>query len=227
MDFENKPMLGYGIYTVTDIAKILNLRYYKVQRLLNEYWDNRIAKDLGERYSWTDGKSKAVSFHTLVEFYTFFQLREAGIKTQEILKAHQDLSKKFDTAFPFATDCILKLIRIAGKKVLFQISEDEIIDLDFTGQFNIHFLVNFMKKLDFQKEDDMASRLWPLGKKRKIVVDPKYQFGHPTIEGTRILTRIIYGMSLADEPIPFIAKTYGISVAAVKDAIYYCSKEAA
>ena len=151
MDFENKPMLGYGIYTVPDIAKILNLRYYKVQRLLKEYWDNRIAKDLSERYSWTDGKSKAVSFHTLVEFHTFFQFREAGIKTQEILKAHQVLSKKFDTAFPFATAYILKLIRIAGKKVLFQISEDEIIDLDFTGQFNIHFLVNFMKKLDFQK----------------------------------------------------------------------------
>ena len=227
MNFENKPMLGYGIYTVPDLARILNLKYYKVQRLLNEYWDNRIAKNLGERYSWTDGKSKAVSFHTLVEFYTFFQLREAKILTREILKAHEILSKKYDTPFPFATSELLKSIRTAGKKILFQKNKDEIVNLDFTGQFNIHFLVNFMKKLDFQKEDDMAARLWPLGKKRNIVVDPKYQFGHPTIEGTRILPRIIYGMSLADEPIPFIAKTYRISVAAVKDAIYYCSKEAA
>ncbi len=220
-------MLGYGIYTVPDLAKILNLKYYKVQRLLSEYWDNRLAKGLGKRYSWTDGKSKAVSFHTLVEFYTFFQLREAKIQTQEILKAHEILSNNYGTAFPFATSELLNSIRIAGKKILFKKNKDEIVNLDFSGQFNIQYLVNFMKKLDFQKEDDMASRLWPLGKKRNIVVDPKYQFGHPTIEGTRILPRVIYGMSLADEPIPFIAKTFRISVAAVEDAIDYCSKEAA
>ena len=72
MHFENKLEIGYGIYTMPDLANILNLKYYKVQRLLNEYWDKKFGSELGERYSWSDGKSKAVSFHTLVEFYIFF-----------------------------------------------------------------------------------------------------------------------------------------------------------
>src|SRR3990172_3100264 len=106
MLFENKPKIGLGIFTVPDIARILNLKYYKVERILNDYWDNRFANDLGSKYSWTDGKSKAVSFHTLVEFYIFYQFKEAGVTTKSILKAHQELSIWYKTPFPFATSHI-------------------------------------------------------------------------------------------------------------------------
>mgnify|MGYP006915293802 CR=1 FL=1 len=72
MKFENHVELGSGIFTVSDIATILNLKYFKVYKLLNEYWDNRFATQLGQKYSWSVHNTKAVSFHTLVEFYIFF-----------------------------------------------------------------------------------------------------------------------------------------------------------
>lgn len=225
LQFENQTQIGFGIYTVPDLAQILNLKYYKVQRVLNEYWDRRFYRKLGKMYSWSDGKSKAVSFHTLVEFYTFFQLRESGVKTAKILSAHQELSEIFETPFPFATSKILKGIKVNGKNIAFQFNHEQIMDINMTKQLNLEFIKVFLNKLEFD-ESDLAERLWPLGKDKYIVVDPQHQFGQPTIRDTNILPSTIYRMYQAKEPIPFIAATYNISENAVNDAISYC-KEAA
>ena len=225
MEFENTSRLGYGIYTIPDISRILSLKYFKVQRLLNEYWDNRIASILGQKYSWSDGKSKAVSFHTLVEFYTFFHLRESGITTNRILDAHQELSKMYETVFPFANERILKGIGTIGKKLVFQIDDQKIINLDFTKQLNLLFVREFIKKLDFD-EEDLANRLWPLGKEKLIVVDPNHQFGQPTIIGTNILPSTIFNLIKAKEPKRFISATYEISEKHISDALEFCKKVA-
>ena len=225
MSFENKSEIGVGIYTVPDLAEILNLKYYKVQRLLNEYWDKRFADKLGKKYSWSDGKSKAVSFHTLIEFYIFFQLKEIGISTRNILKAHSELSEMFSTAFPFAQAEVINGINCVGKKVLFEFKNRDIINLDSSKQLNLKFIKSFANKLDFDN-DNLAVRLWPLGKENSIVVDPNYKLGLPTIKGTNIYPESIYQLHLADEPLKFIASTYSLTEKEIKDAIQFCKKAA-
>lgn len=226
MKFENKAEIGNGIYTLPDLASILDLDYHKVRRLLNEYWDKRFAKDFSDKYSWSVGNSKAVSFHTLVEFYIFYQFKESGVSTQRILKAHQELSSIFKTPFPFAQSEILDGINCFGKRIVFQIQKDAIIDLDSTKQLNLKFIKNFMHKLDFDK-DNLARRLYPLGKKNSVVVDPKHQFGQPTIAGTNLFPETIYNLYQSKETKKFIALSYDISLKQVSDAIEYCKKSAA
>lgn len=226
MKFENQAEIGNGIYTLPDLASILNLDYQKVQRLLNEYWDKRLANNFSEKYSWTIGKSKAVSFHTLVEFYIFYQLKEAGVSTQRILKAHKELSEIFKTPFPFAKSEILNGMSCFGKKIVFEISKDEIIDLDSTKQLNLKFIKKFMHKLDFDR-NNLAQRLYPLGKKNSVVVDPKHQFGQPTIFGTNLFPETINNLYKNKETKKFIAYSYDISIKQVSDAIEYCKKSAA
>lgn len=225
MNFENKAEIGTGIYTLPDLARILNLDYHKVQRLLNEYWDKRFAEEFSEKYSWTVGKSKAVSFHTLIEFYIFYQLKESGVSTQGILKAHKELSQIFKTPFPFAKSEILDGINCFGKKIVFEINNDEIIDLDSTKQLNLKFIKNFMHKLEFDN-NSLAMRLYPLGKKNAVIVDPKHQFGQPTIQGTNLFPETIYNLYKKKETKKFIASSYDISVKEVNDAIDYCKTAA-
>lgn len=225
MSFANKPIIGQGIYTVPDLAEILNLKYYKVQNLLNEYWNKRFVEESHDEYSWTDGKSKAVNFYTLIEFYTFFQFKEAGVPTQKILTAHIELSKMFNTPFPFATSGILEGLGSVGKKIIFEFNDEEFINLDMTKQLNLKFIKEFISKIEFG-DKRLAIRLWPLGKERTIVVDPEHQFGQPTIAGTNILPFTVYSMKKAKEPISFIADTYGISHKQINDAITYCKRTA-
>lgn len=221
MEFENKFDIGTGCYTAADIAKILQLKYDKVHRWMVVYWDGKLGKDLGRNYSWQVDNSKAVSFHTLVEFYVMMQLSEAGVKPKEVLKAHSFLSDRFNTAFPFAQKQLLSGIKTDGKKICLHF-DGGIIDLDGSGQFNLHFIEAFLKNLDFDG-NEIATRFWPMGRKSSVVVDPERKFGHPIIDGHNIYPEVLYGMNKAGDAPEFIAALYDIPTKAVKDAIAYCT----
>ena len=140
---ENKPQLGYGIYTIPDIALILQIPNYKVSRWVTDYWDSRFGLDFNKKYSWSDGKSKAISFHTLIELYTFYQLSKAGVHSSKIIEAHKILTVKFDTPFPFATSQILENISTDGKRIYFEEGDEIIFNIDKTFQLNLRFISDF------------------------------------------------------------------------------------
>ena len=217
--FENKSQLGIGIYTLPDISKILRLDYQKVRRWVRSFWDGKLGIELGQSYSWTDNHNCAVGFHTLVELYIFMLLTDAGVKSNRILEAHKILSSKFNTIFPFANSETINGIRTDGKKIYFEEKDKTIYSLDIEKQFKLDFIKLFFKKIDF--ENNIAVRLWPMGKKKAIVVDPHHQFGTPTIKNTNITTQALYNLYLANEPIKFIAQLYEIEVKEVKDAILF------
>lgn len=217
--FENKLKIGNGIFTTQEIAQILQLPYHKVRTWITKYWDGELGKFYEQNYSWSIDNSKAVGFHTLIEFYVMMQFAEAGVKTKEVLKAHKELAEMYQTNFPFAVEEVLKNIKTDKFKVYLRMNGDT-ISLDGTKQLNLGLISMFFQNLDFGK-DNLASRFWPLGKKRLVVCDPHHKFGQPTISGTNIQSEAIYNMYKAKEPIPFIASIYEVSEKAVKDAIKF------
>lgn len=220
MDFENKPQLGIGIYTPPEIAQILRLPYSKVHRWIDKYWDGELGKEFETRYSWYTDGSRAVSFHTLVELYVMVQFAEAGVKTRKVLEAHKELSRWFDTAFPFAKKEVLEGLRTDGAQIYIQRGEDT-ITLNGTRQLNLELIELFFKNLDFDS-NQLATRLWPMGKKKSILIDPQRKFGHPVIGGKNIYPQTIYGMYNAGEPKDYIAYLYELTNKEVQDAIDYC-----
>lgn len=222
--FENKLEIGNGIFTTQEIAQILQLPYSKVRTWITKYWDGELGKFYEKNYSWSIENSKAVGFHTLIEFYVMMQFAEAGVKTKEVLKAHKELSDMYKTNFPFAKEEVLKNIKTDKLKVYLKQNGDT-ISLDGTKQLNLDLISMFFHNLDFGK-DNLASRFWPLGKKRNVVCDPHHKFGQPTIHGTNIQSEAIYRMYKAKEPIRFIASIYEVSEKAVKDAIEFHKKAA-
>ena len=217
--FENKLQLGNGIFTTQEIAQILHVPYHKVNRWITKYWDGELGEVYEQQYSWSVGNNRAVGFHTLIEFYVMMQFAEAGVKAAQVLKAHADLSKSYDTIFPFAQKQIIENISTDGKKIFLNIDGTQ-ITLDGSKQFNLGFIQMFFKKLDFDNEL-LATRLWPLGKEKAVVCDPHHKFGQPVVDGTNIQTEALYKMYQAKEPIPFIAGLYEIPVQKVKDAISF------
>lgn len=217
--FENKLEIGNGIFTTQEIAQILQLPYHKVRTWITKYWDGELGNFYEQNYSWSIDNSKAVGFHTLIEFYVMMQFAEAGVKTKEVLKAHKELSEMYQTNFPFAKEEVLKNIKTDKLKVYLRKNGDT-ISLDGTKQLNLGLISMFFQNLDFGK-DNLASRFWPLGKKRLVVCDPHHKFGQPTISGTNIQSEAIFRMYKAKEPIPFIASIYEVSEKAVKDAIKF------
>jgi len=221
MDFENKLKLGIGIYTSKEISKILRIPTYKVNRWMKDYWDGKFGKEFKETYSWNVDGSRAIGFHTLVEFYILTLFAEAGVKTKEVLNAHVELTKLYKTPFPFARRDIIDNIRTDGKTIYIKLSDDKVLSLDGKKQFQIEFISLFFKNLVFDS-DKLATKLYPLGKDKSIVVDPERQMGQPVVGNTNIFPEAIYNMYRAGEPKKFIAFTYSLSDLEVQSAIEYC-----
>lgn len=220
MNFENKLTIGIGCYTASEIAHILQLPYRKVHTWMNKYWDGKLGKEFGEKYSWKVDNSRAVSFHTLVEFYVMMQFSEAGVKPKEVLKAHAILSAKYNTAFPFAQKELLESIRTDGK-IIYQDYDGQLVSLDGSEQFNLSLINQFFKNLEFDG-NDMASRFWPMGMEKSVVIDPARKFGHPIINGHNIFPEVLHGHIMAGDPKEYIALIFELTEKEVQDAIDYC-----
>ncbi|HZV67994.1 MAG TPA: DUF433 domain-containing protein [Saprospiraceae bacterium] len=214
--------LGTGIYTVTEIAKILRIPYFKVNRWLNKYWDGILSKEFKTQFSYKVDNSKIVSFHTLIEFYVTYQLYNSGVKINEIIRARQELGKITRAQFPFAQKQVLNNIRTDGSKVFFEIGKRDFVSLDGTHQLNLLLIQDFFKNLDFDN-NSLAIKFWPLGKSKSIIVDPERQFGHPVIGQSNIYPEIINSMIKAGDSKEFVGLLYNLEPNEINDAIEYCN----
>lgn len=220
MNFENQLAIGKGCYTSSEIAHILQIPYHKVHTWMVKYWDGKLGKEFETKYSWKVDNSRAVSFHTLVEFYVMMQLSEAGVKPKEVLKAHSKLAHKYDTAFPFARKSLLEGMNTDGKTIYLTLGEDT-LSLDGSDQFNLTIIRTFFKKLDFDGQE-VASRFWPMGKNKSIVIDPERKFGHAILNGHNIYPEVLCRHIDAGDPEDYVAAIYELTKKEVKDALAYC-----
>lgn len=126
-----------------DVAAILGLPQAKVRRWLCEYWNVHFGKADQTIFSDGTGRELITNFYTLIEFFTFYQLRDRGVTPQRIVKAHKILEDVFKTAYPFATSNILT----DGKDVLFTGEVGDIIQANQTLQITItEILAPFCEK---------------------------------------------------------------------------------
>lgn len=210
---KNKPRLGEGVFLTSDVAEILQLPYSKVRRWIVELWDNRLA--IEGTYSFGVDGNKAVNFYTLIEFYTFYQLRLKGVSAQKIQKVHKTISKELNTPYPFATN-----IRTDGKEIWYDYL-DELVNANGKQQLDMKSLLDpFLHKIEFGK-NNLAELYFPLDKSKNIVVDPKKQFGQPIINGRSLRIDSIRKLYEGGETKKTICLLYDLKTSEVEDALRY------
>jgi uncharacterized protein (DUF433 family) len=218
-----------GVFLYKDVAEILCLDPKKVRRWITNFWDNSLAHDT--KYSFGSKGSKAVNFYTLIEFYTFYKLREEGFSAQYIQKIHQLISKELDTPYPFAKagiehDRPVEGVSLKKRKIWYK-EVEHIVCANGRRQLAFKRIIEpFLKKIEFDHEGQLPQRFFPLEDSRNVVVDPKHQFGQPTVTGTNIKTQTLYNLFLGGESYNDISTMYGIAPKKVKDAIGYHQRAA-
>lgn len=187
-----EPKLGEGIFLVKDVAKILHLDYEKTYRWIIGYWGVGGLEE-GIKYTFGEVGNRAINFYSLIEFYTFFKLREKGATSTEIKKLHHELSKIHNTDYPFAIAHDFFMEGRKKKKFIYYEYVQSLIKLDKKHQFSFKFIETFLEKIEFD-DNNLATRFFPLQNSKNIVVDPRHQFGQPTISGTNIKTQTLFSL---------------------------------
>jgi uncharacterized protein (DUF433 family) len=204
---------GEGIFLTKDVSEILHLPYPTVRRWMLELWDKKFVNSVGSAFG---GKgNKAINFYTLIEFFTFFHLREQKVPWKKIFEARSTIANDLGTTYPFATR-----LRTDGKSIWYE-TLGHLVKADGRQQFDLKIILEpFLKRIDFDA-DLLAERYYPLKDSKSIVVDPNHQFGQPTIAGTNIMAEVIYKLYNGGETTENICNLYDISENQVDAAILY------
>lgn len=169
-----------------------------------------LAKDHG---LYGSHRNAHIDFLTLIELLVAADLRAKGVSSREIRKVREAYLKKgFKHPLAdsrFCTD---------GRKIY--MDDGDLHEAYSKQRVFREVMKGFMKKISYSDKEHLAEKLYPFHK-RTIVIDPKYAFGAPSIAGTRIKTRVIYGYHKSGWNKERIASEMGVSVAKVSDALEY------
>lgn len=224
-------LLGVGIYTRAQAARILNVSPRKVSRWVRGYTyryqdtprrRGPVAKPKVDLPSI--GGDFAISFLELVELQVIAALvSRPHISLQRVRIAAEIARQDFKTERPFA------MLRVFtdGAHVFAALSDEDVIPDLVQLSRDRHLQVasghahrQYVAEIKFNEDTKLAERWWPLGRGVPIVIDPNIALGAPVIEGTRLRTSIVADMALGSS-VEEAAFAYRMDERRVRMAIEY------
>ena len=216
-------LLNAGLYSVPEVARLTRISAGKIRRWIKGY-DFRSGQSV--RHSdavWqTDIKpldnKAALSFRDLLELRFVDAFIQAGVSWVTMRRAHAKAQKELQTTHPFCS----KQIATDGKSILLQQAEEDsdeaLINLVTEQREFSRIVHDFLKELEFSGDDIIW---WPLGKQRHIVVDPRRNFGQPTLVKSGVPSTTLAHSVKANSSVELVARWYEVQQAEVRDAIEF------
>lgn len=227
----DRSLLGIGVYSVPEAAKISRVPAEYIRRWLWGYKyvvQGRVhrADPLWKPQLSPIDDKKALTFRDLIEVQFVYRFRKEGISLQTIRKTIGLATDLLNKTYPLSS----VKFKTEGKGIFAQVIEDPsekgyVFDLK-TGQYLLDYVLDFLyDALEYSKFDELV-RWWPLGKDRRVVVDPKRSFGRPIVE-EGVQTNILMRAWRAESSPKAVADWFEISEASVNDALEFERSRAA
>lgn len=222
------PYLGIGVYSVPEAALFLHTSAQKLRRWADGYTfvtaaaETRaspalFARDFPELVAW-----KILTFEDLIELKWIAALRNAGLSMPYIRRVSEWAKEQLGVSHPFATRRFvtdgaglwMRDGSLARKRA------DAPLRQALSQQFALRPIVDqFLIEIEY--EGDLARRLWPMGQKRRVVLDPKRNFGKPIDSPTGVPTFPLAQMVEGGTSEEKVAWWYGIPPRAVREAVEF------
>lgn len=222
-------LLGKGLYSIPDAARILQMRADTVRHWVTGYHFGRKGH---KRYSppmiqlsVINGISEIfLTFQNLIELLFIRLFHREGVSLYTIRAAAEEAQRDFNTDHPFAVEqfdtdgkgifATLEFKDIEG------VTKSKVLkDLKLSQMVIDEIARPYFRNLEYSELG--VIRYYPLGSDKGIVLDPKRSFGKPIDEASGVSTYVLYQMARTGESPHDIAKWYGVSEKAVSNAIEY------
>lgn len=168
------------------------------------------------------GTSEAVSFLDLLEIVAIAGLKERGFSLPEVRRVVSNCQELFDDPYPLSN----RDFKVDGRDV-FVSRDGRLYDvLQRRGAIAWDEILGpFLETLDY--EGSQASRWWPLGRAKAVVVDPAYGYGLPVIHDSGVRTEIIRERIEAGDSIDQVAYDFNVEPRDIEEAIRFELRRAA
>jgi uncharacterized protein (DUF433 family) len=217
--------LNMGIYTVVEASRLTGVSKERIRRWLRGYHSElrkRNYPPLWESQLPPIENKVALGFLDLIEIKFVGAFLNSGVSWAIIHKVREKAQKLYiDTNHPFCT----KQFVTDGRQI-FQDVHDETGDIclvEIATDQRVFAAITkpFLKQLEF-RDGSTLERWWPLGRDRHIVVDPRKNFGQPTIATEGIPTQNLARSYKANgSSLEEVARWFEIRPESVKEAVEY------
>jgi uncharacterized protein (DUF433 family) len=224
MTASNIAYLNVGIYTIPEAHKLTGVSRERIRRWLRGYRSNLRKKKyspLWEPQLPPIDNKVALGFLDLIEVKFVGAFLDKGVSWPMIHKVREkarelypDISHPFCTK-QFGTDGHLVFIEVhkeTGDGSLLEIANDQHVFASITKPF--------LKQLEF-RDGKILERWWPLGRDHNVVLDPRKNFGQPTMSEEGVATQVLAKSVQANGSIDEVARWYEIKPTSVREAVAY------
>jgi uncharacterized protein (DUF433 family) len=218
-------LLGRGLYSPAEASRLTRVPIRRINRWTRGYWYT----ERGKR-AWSNpivgsgaehlGDAPFLDFADLMEIRCLSALRDRRIGWR-VIRQSSVRGKEVLGPHPFSSD----RFRVVGRTLLADIAGEfgdrQLIDLA-RDQFVFDQIVLETMRKGVHYADKEKPQWWtPLGEDRTVMVHPSRAFGAPIVFPGSIRTRVLYGSYRAEGSYDDVAHWYGVSAAAVNDAVEF------
>lgn len=219
-DLWDGRLIGIGLYTAHEAAKLTGARPQSIIRLMRGYERRGVAHEpLWTPEPETRSDVLTLSFQDLLQLRTVIAFQKRGLSTRFLRRAIVRAQELLGRERPFAT----ARFRTDGASILLQVDRDgEEPELEniFTGQKEMAKVIE--RSLLDVEFDDMLPLVWrPRGRSGGVLLDPRRSFGAPIEEETSIPTSALAEAVEAEGSAAAVARLYEIGRRAVDRAVRF------
>jgi uncharacterized protein (DUF433 family) len=160
----------------------------------------------------------ALSFRDLLELRFVDAFIRAGVSWKTMRRAHGRAQEELKTTHPFCSN----RISTDGRNILMRQAEEDgdeaLLNLVTQQPEFTKIVQNFLKELEFSGDDIIW---WPLGKGRQIIVDPRRNFGQPTVVKSGVPATALARSVKANSSVDEVARWYEVQNDEVQDAVEF------
>jgi uncharacterized protein (DUF433 family) len=222
-------LVGTGIYPIPDAARLSRVTPRRIR-----YWIK--GRECGPKGSshlpglWA-GQHEPIGDKLVLGFLDLQEVRfvdaflKQGVSWSLLRRAHKVAKDRYKLDHPFCT----RQFVTDGKYILEILGNSNSVELEEIAQGQRVFsnvVKPFIRDLEFS-ESELIARWWPLGLKRRVVLDPARQFGRPIVARAGVPTEVLFlavkGGSSENE----VARWYEVGRRDVDDAVEFENRLAA
>jgi uncharacterized protein (DUF433 family) len=223
VEARTKELLDRPVYGMSQAARLLGLRTDGLQRWIDGYerHGKLYAPVIRERRTLDD----AVTWGEFVEAGYLREYRAKQVSLQYLRPVIGFLRERLQVKYPLAT-----LRPYTSGKALAVEAQDfvgldpklSIVVIERDGSLTLTDpALAFLDKVEFDDADGIAERLFPLGRRKAIVLDPDRSFGEPTVPVVGVRTEILAELVDAGEEPERVAEIYSMPVEHVEQAVAF------
>ncbi|SRR5581483_98148 len=226
MEHPSPTYLNTGIYSVAEASRLTGVSPGRIRRWLRGYRYRSRRKHYATPPLWPgqiqpiDG-TLALGFLDLIEVRFVDAFLKLGVTWTIIHKVRERAAERFPgESHPFCTRGFVTdghdiFVRLHGET-----AEPCLLELVNSQQVFDRIMRPFIKELEFG-EGNLLERWWPLGRDRKVAIDPRRNFGQPSVFQEGIPTTVLARSVRANGSVEEVARWYETSLESVRAAVEY------